>query len=152
EELPGPTSSDVLFYQLTSGSTGVPKVIPETHAAVIHHIRSTAQGCAALPGEETSLNWLPFDHVVPILTYHFADAYLGRAAVQLPTDEVIADPLAWLRSLAAHRVTHSWSPNFGFKLAASALREGGLDATAARESLGDLSCVRRLMNAGEQVT
>ena len=42
-----------------------------------------------------------------------ADVYLGRAAVQLPTSEVIEEPLLWLRTMAEHRVTHSWTPNFG---------------------------------------
>jgi len=37
---------------------------------------------------ECSLNWLPLDHVVPMLTYHFADVFLGRSAVQLPTADV----------------------------------------------------------------
>ena len=151
-ELPEPFTArpdDVLFFQLTSGSTGVPKVIPETHRAVITHIRHAAQCCNARPSEETSLNWLPLDHVVPMLTFHFADVYLGRAAVQLPTDEVIADPLLWLRAMAAERVTHSWAPNFGFKLVVAALRAAGDTAIAA---VGDLSCIRQLMNAGEQVT
>ena len=186
--------SDVLFYQLTSGSTGVPKVIPETHAAVISHIRATAQGCGVCPSDEVSLNWLPFDHVVPLLTCHFTDVYLGRAAVQLPTDDVIADPLLWLRTMAFHRVTHSWAPNFGYKLIVAALRaihgtagssaspgsmttttvggsggkgsgngggggggssdgsRGGSGSGGGTPAIGNLTFIRRLMNAGEQVT
>ena len=42
--------------------------------------------------DDVTLNWLPFDHVVPLLTFHMADVYLGRAAVQLPTSEVIEHP------------------------------------------------------------
>ena len=77
-----------------------------------------------------------------------ADVYLGRAAVQLPTSEVIEEPLLWLRTMAEHRVTHSWTPNFGFKLVAAALEE----APHLAPSIGDLSRLRCLMNAGEQVT
>eukprot|EP00966_Prymnesium_polylepis_P199193 4615453-Prymnesium_polylepis.1 len=33
------TPESVLFYQLTSGSTGIPKCIPERHCAIISHIR-----------------------------------------------------------------------------------------------------------------
>ena len=36
---------DILFYQLTSGSTGVPKAVPERHSAVVAHIRHSAQHC-----------------------------------------------------------------------------------------------------------
>ena len=124
--LPPIASEDVLFFQLTSGSTGVPQVIPETHRAVIAHIRQTAQRHGALPHTETSLNWLPLDHVVPMLTLHLADVYLP-SCVQLPTDEVISDPLLWLRTMAEHNVTHSWAPNFGFKLVVAALRGAGGD-------------------------
>ena len=81
-----------------------------------------------------------------MVTYHLADVYLGRSAIQLPTAEVIADPLLWLRTMARFRVSHSWAPNFGFKLVAAALREAGAPPPP------DLSCVRALMNAGEQVT
>ena len=96
---------------------------------------------------DITCNWLPFDHVVPMLTYHLADVYLGRAAVQLPTSDVIAEPLLWLRTMAARRVTHSWSPNFGFKLVADALQ-----GKPGQHGCGDLSSLKLLMNAGEQVT
>lgn len=135
---------DVLFYQLTSGSTGVPKCIPERHAAIISHIRHSAQD-NGYTSEGVTLNWLPFDHVVPMLTYHLADVYLQRVAVQLPTAEVVGDPLLWLRTMAAHKVTHSWAPNFGFKLVVQADRPPGAAAKV------DLSSVVQLMNAGEQV-
>jgi acyl-CoA synthetase (AMP-forming)/AMP-acid ligase II len=68
--------SDVLFLQLTSGSTGVPKCIQETHDGVIHQILGSAEVCGYAHGK-TTLNWLPFDHVVPMLTCHLRDIYLG---------------------------------------------------------------------------
>ena len=137
---------DVIFYQLTSGSTGTPKCIPERHAAVISHIRHSVAHCGYTAADVT-LNWLPFDHVVPMLTFHLCDVYLQRAAVQLPTAEVISDPLLWPRAMAEHGVTHSWAPNFGFKLVVQAAR-----ATGSKQLPFDLSRVSRLMNAGEQVT
>ena len=42
---PAITAEDVLFYQLTSGSTGKSKVIPERHCAVISHARHSAAHC-----------------------------------------------------------------------------------------------------------
>ena len=110
---------DILFYQLTSGSTGTPKCIPEWHAAVISHIRHSAAHCG-LASTDVTLNWLPFDHVVPMLTFHLCDVYLQRHALQLPTAEVIAEPLKWVDVMASWGVTHSWAPIFGFKLVVQA--------------------------------
>ena len=66
---------------------------------------------------------------------------------QIPTNQVIAEPLLWMRTAAELRVTHSWSPNFGFKLVAQAIERAGSAWTPL-----DLSCLKYLMNAGEQVT
>lgn len=49
-----------------------------------------------------------------------------------------------MRAIEAHGVTHSWSPNFGFKLVAQAIERSG------RPFAHDVSSLRRLMNAGEQ--
>jgi acyl transferase domain-containing protein/acyl-CoA synthetase (AMP-forming)/AMP-acid ligase II/acyl carrier protein/short-subunit dehydrogenase involved in D-alanine esterification of teichoic acids len=136
---------DVAFYQLTSGSTGVPKCIQETHRSILAHVVASAR-FNGQNGDDIALNWLPLDHVVPILTYHLRDVVLGADQVQVPTGLVLANPLTWLDLVAKYRVTHSWSPNFGFKLVAEALAADGGNAN------WDLSCLKFLMNAGEQVT
>ncbi|HLE43799.1 MAG TPA: AMP-binding protein, partial [Methylomirabilota bacterium] len=135
---------DVVFLQLTSGSTGVPKCIQETHRGILHHVHGAKQHNGYSPGD-IWLNWLPVDHVVPILTCHLKDVVLGCASVQVRTELVLSDPLLWLDLIEAHRVTHTWSPNFGFKLVS--------DALARRPPRSwDLSSIVSFMNAGEQVT
>src|SRR5262249_38234356 len=89
----------------------------------------------------------PVDHVVPILTCHLKDVVLGASGVQVRTDLVLADPLRWLDLLERHRVTHTWAPNFAFKLVSSALARSSSHSPAR-----DLSRVRFFMNPGEQVT
>jgi acyl-CoA synthetase (AMP-forming)/AMP-acid ligase II/thioesterase domain-containing protein/NAD(P)-dependent dehydrogenase (short-subunit alcohol dehydrogenase family)/acyl carrier protein len=135
---------EVAFLQLTSGSTGVPKCIQETHQGIIAHIHASQQfnGYAT---EDISLNWLPVDHVVPILTCHFKNTYLGCQQIEVETAVILANSLKWLDLMEEYRVSHSWSPNFGFKLISEVL-------TKTPGKTWDLSSVKFLMNAGEQVT
>jgi acyl-CoA synthetase (AMP-forming)/AMP-acid ligase II/acyl carrier protein len=136
---------DLIFYQLTSGSTGTPKCIQEKHSSIISHIIGS-KIFNNYSDAEISLNWLPLDHVVPILTCHLRDVYLGYNQVMVRTMRVISQPLRWLDLLEQYRVTLSWAPNFGFKLVSDKLIEN------KNSKLWDLSCVHYLMNAGEQVT
>jgi len=135
---------DLVFFQLTSGSTGVPKCIQESHRSVIAHIHGSAQFnryCA----DDVVLNWLPVDHVVPTLTCNLKDVYMGCQEIQVETNVVIAEPLRWLDLMETHKVTHTWAPNFGFKLVSDRL------ATVEGRTW-DLSHTKFMMNAGEQVT
>lgn len=134
----------VAFLQLTSGSTGVPKAIQMTHQGILHHIEAARLHNEYDDGDIT-LNWLPYDHVVPLLTTHIKDVVLGCDQLQLPTSSVLADPLLWLRVMSEWQVTHSWSPNFGFQLVAERLQH----ATSTLPL--NLSQIKYLMNAGEQV-
>ncbi len=135
---------DVIFLQLTSGSTGTPKCIQETHAGIIAHLRASTLFNDYGPRDVT-LNWLPFDHVVPILTYHLKDVYLGCRQIHVQTDRILGDPLEWLRLLDRHRVTRTWAPNFAFKMVAD-------DRSKRPGARFDLSSIRSFMNAGEMVT
>ena len=130
---------DVAFCQLSSGSTGVPKCVQITHRGVVHHIHG-AQRFNAYGADDVSLNWLPLDHVVPILTSHLKDTYLGTRQIMVSTSIVLAEPLHWLDLMQRHRVSHSWAPNFGYKLINDAL-------TKAPGRSWDLSSVRMLMAA-----
>lgn len=138
-------ATDVLFLQLTSGSTGIPKCIQETHRGIITQIVASAEVCGYSYGK-TSLNWLPFDHVVPMLTTHLRDIYLGMKQVQIPTHEILIDPLLWMHALEKYEVNFSWSPNFGYNLVNQACKK--LDS----RPVWDLSSLEYLINAGEQVT
>ncbi|NES18380.1 MAG: SDR family NAD(P)-dependent oxidoreductase, partial [Symploca sp. SIO3E6] len=135
---------EVAFFQLTSGSTGTPKCIQETHRGIIAHIQA-AQQFNGYQESDICLNWLPVDHVVPILTTHFKDVYLGCEQVEVVTEVILANPLTWLDLIEKYRITHSWAPNFGFKLVSDALLK-------VPDKTWDLSSIKFLMNAGEQVT
>ena len=135
---------EVAFLQLTSGSTGVPKCIQETHQGIIAHIHA-AQQFNGYTTEDISLNWLPVDHVVPLLTCHFKDTYLGCQQIEVETAVILANPLKWLDLIEEYQVSHSWSPNFGFKLISDSLAKN-------HGKNWNLSSVKLLMNAGEQVT
>lgn len=139
-----PGADAVAFLQLTSGSTGTPKAIQITHHGILHHIYASAAH-NDYADTDVSLNWLPFDHVVPMLTTHIKDCVLGIEQIQLTTASVLADPLWWLEAMATHRVTHSWAPNFAFQRVVDAL------SALADPPAVQLDCVRYLMNAGEQV-
>jgi polyketide synthase PksJ len=58
---------------------------------------------------------------------------------------VLSEPLLWLDAIAKYSVTHTWAPNFGFKLVSDRLAH-----VIGRR--WDLSSVKFMMNAGEQVT
>lgn len=137
--------NDIIFYQLTSGSTGTPKCIQEKHTSIISHIIGS-KIFNNYNDTEITLNWLPLDHVVPILTFHLRDVYLGYNQIMVRTMRVISQPLRWLDLLEKYKVTLSWAPNFGFKLVSDKLLEN------TNSKKWDLSSIHYLMNAGEQVT
>ena len=145
EASPDILPDDLAFFQLTSGSTGVPKCIQETHRGILRHAFATAVE-NGYSSADVTLNWLALDHVVPILTCHLKDVVMTCAQIQVKTVDVLGEPLLWLDLIERYRVTHTWSPNFGFKLVSGRLAAAG----AGRR--WDLSSMRRFMNAGEQVT
>jgi len=142
--LPEAKEDDKAFIQLSSGSTGEPKAIIEKHISVIKHTYVQSE-VNAIKTQDTSLNWLPMDHVVPLLSYHCRDVILGINQVHVDPRFILQDPIRLLRLLEKHQVNITWMPNFGFRLICESLRD-------YKDEPFDLSSVRVWMNAGEQVT
>jgi len=137
-------AGDVAFYQLTSGSTGKSKCIPETHLAITEHVLGAKEYNGLLPTDVT-LNWMPHDHVGAILTYHLKSLYLGQNQVHIRTEVILEEPLLWFEYLEKYNVTHTWSPNFGYRLVINSLKE-------QKGKSFDLSSMKHFLNGGEQVT
>ncbi|GAA2101220.1 non-ribosomal peptide synthetase [Streptomyces albiaxialis] len=141
---PGPSPAapeDPALFLLTSGSTGVPKAVRLTHANLLASMRAKA-GLLALSERDTAFNWVSFDHVAA-WEGHLLPLAVGAAQVQTAPESVMADPLEWLRTIDAHRVSLTFTPNFLLGEINTALdsRTSPLDA--------DLSCVRHILSGGE---
>ncbi|MDC3954006.1 (2,3-dihydroxybenzoyl)adenylate synthase [Polyangium jinanense] len=59
--LPTLAPEDVAFFQLSGGSTGIPKLIPRTHDDYLYSVRASADICA-LDGDSVFLVALPVAH------------------------------------------------------------------------------------------
>ena len=131
------------FLVMTSGSTGMPKVIMLSH----DNILTRSLGTNLLCRHETSdriLNWLPFDHIGSISDWHLRCVDLQCHMVYCSKEYVLGDPLNWLRVMDRFAITHSWAPNFAYALVNEALKR-------TSESF-QLSSVKALLTAGEAVS
>ncbi|WP_406688704.1 amino acid adenylation domain-containing protein [Saccharopolyspora sp. ID03-671] len=134
---------DLLLLLMTSGSTGLPKAVRQTHRAVLTRSAAT-EAMNDLGPQDVSLNWIPLDHVTGVVMFHLRDVYLGCRQVHAQTSWILEDPPRWPELMDRHRVSVTWAPNFAFGLLAEhAERFTGRD--------WDLSPVRLVMNAGEVV-
>ncbi len=151
-EIHRPEPGAVAMLQLSAGSTGRSKVIQITHRGLVRYAQAARQVSRMETGD-VFVNWLPLDHVAGLVMYHLGPVVLGCDNVQVPTADVLADPLRWLDLLHAYRAQHSWSPNFGFGLVADALAAAqARDRDAGPARTWDLTPLRALINAGEQCT
>ncbi|HKX28928.1 MAG TPA: amino acid adenylation domain-containing protein [Blastocatellia bacterium] len=134
---------DAVIILLTSGSTGAPKGVVQSHQAILAMSASTAQmhGGSA---DDVSLNWFPLDHVGGIVLLHLRSVFLGCRQVHAPTQAVLQQPLRWLDLIERHRATITWAPNFAYGLINS-------HEQRLRERRWDLSSMRLIVNGGEAV-
>ena len=139
--------SDVAFLQHSSGSTGVPKGVAMTHAAVIRHLDAYADAIALDAERDVVSTWLPLYHDMGLLTSFLLPLAKGISCRSVTPETFILNPLAFLRDAAAHRATLAWWPNFTFAL----LADRRAQATSEVVDGLDLSSFRGLINCSEVV-
>ncbi len=135
---------DPAFFNLTSGSTGMPKCISLTHWNLISRARGT-NILSHHSSDDIILNWLPFDHIGSISDWHIRCVYLGCKLIYATKEYILGRPLNWLDLIDKYRITHSWAPNFAYALIYDAIKQ-------VSQQSWDLSCVKALLTAGEAVS
>jgi acyl-CoA synthetase (AMP-forming)/AMP-acid ligase II/NADP-dependent 3-hydroxy acid dehydrogenase YdfG len=135
--------ADLALLLLTSGSTGLPKAVTQTHGALIAACASMAQR-TGFSVRDVPLNWVSLDHGGGIIMCHLVFVALASQQVHVRTEFVLQDVLRWLDLIERHRATFTWAPNFAF-----ALVNGRADDIAARR--WDLSSMGFVLNGGEAV-
>jgi non-ribosomal peptide synthase protein (TIGR01720 family) len=138
-----PDPDDVALLLLTSGSTGLPKAVRQSHRALVSRSAATAQRFG-FDHRMVSLNWMPLDHVGGLVMYHLLDVYLGARQFHCATQVVLEQPLRWIEWMSRYRVTNTWAPNFAYAVVNELLAQAGPQDWDLRE-------LDFILNGGESI-
>ncbi|KOV35526.1 hybrid non-ribosomal peptide synthetase/type I polyketide synthase [Streptomyces sp. XY152] len=125
---------DLAFLQFSSGSTGAPKGVELTHAAVLANLRQLL-GAAALTDRDVVVSWMPYFHDMGLIGTHLAPLAARARQVRIAPLSFAKNPRLWFEVAAAHRATLLSAANFALALTVRRVPEevfAGLDLSSVR--------------------
>ncbi|HKX74172.1 MAG TPA: AMP-binding protein [Acidimicrobiia bacterium] len=141
---PAPSGpGDLAALQLTSGTTGLPKICMWSHRGVLAAIDGMT-AAMAVDQDDIFFNWTPLYHDMGLVNNYLTCLLAGIPLVMMSPHDFVKSPVSWLRGLTETRANVTWSPNFGFALATQRIREEELEAV-------ELSHVSGFWNAAERI-
>lgn len=138
-----PTATDVAALQLTSGTTGFPKVCVWSQKAVLAALDGMVSGMKLTP-RDVCVNWTPLYHDMGLVNNFLLCMIQGVPLVMLSTFDFVKNPAIWLKTLSAVKATTTWAPNFGFAITASWVRDDQIEGVR-------LDSVKAFWNAAERI-
>lgn len=141
--LPDADAGDVAALQLTSGTTGLPRIGMWSHRGVLAALDGMA-AAMRLTESDLCFNWTPLYHDMGLVNNFLLCLAKGVPLVMQKPQEFVKRPASWLRGLAETGATLTWAPNFGFALATERIRDDELEGVR-------LDRVRAFWNAAERV-
>jgi len=136
---PGATAA----LQLTSGTTGFPRICVWGHAQVLSAVEGMAAGMR-LGGDDVYANWTPLYHDMGLVNNYLLCLIRGIPLALIDPLDFIRKPEIWLRVIHRVGATQTWAPNFGYAIAAQRVRDADIEGVR-------LDRVRGFWNAGEKV-
>ncbi|MEU9185652.1 amino acid adenylation domain-containing protein [Streptomyces sp. NPDC048484] len=129
-----PAPGDLAFLQFSSGSTGAPKGVELTHAAVLANLRQIV-AVSALSEQDVLVSWMPYFHDMGLIGTHLAPLAARTKQVKIGPLSFAKNPSLWLDVTARHRGTVLSAANFALALAVRRVPDeviAGLDLSAVR--------------------
>ncbi|WP_310619321.1 non-ribosomal peptide synthetase [Flexibacterium corallicola] len=97
----------IAMLSLTSGSTGLPKVVTLTHGMILSSLSSVEK-----IRNGVYLNWLMFDHIGATLNGLLRPAYTGSEVVNTLARYIFSMPLNFWKLVSEYKITSTFVPNF----------------------------------------
>ena len=114
---------DVAYLQYTSGSTRFPRGVMITQKAVLSNLFAILKyGIQIRPGDR-AVSWLPYFHDMGLVGLVLAPMAAQVTVDYLNTRDFAMRPRLWLTLMSQNQGTLSFSPPFGYELAARRVRE-----------------------------
>jgi fatty-acyl-CoA synthase len=123
EQLRPSESSEIAYLQYTSGSTRFPRGVMITQKAVMSNLFAILKyGIQIRPGDR-AVSWLPYFHDMGLVGLVLAPVAAQFSVDYLNTRDFAMRPRLWLTLMSKNRASLSFSPPFGYELAARRIRE-----------------------------
>lgn len=123
------------YIQYSSGSTSAPKGVIGMQRSVCANLTAIARdGMYIKPGDR-AISWLPLYHDMGLIGFVLTPMTAQVSVDFLATSDFVRRPLLWLRIMTEQKATITYSPSFGYDLAAkrSARAEpGAIDLSGLR--------------------
>ncbi|MFG2803702.1 amino acid adenylation domain-containing protein [Streptomyces pseudovenezuelae] len=143
-QLPRPTADDVAFLQFSSGSTGAPKGVELSHAAVLANLRQI-RAAMAITSEDVIATWMPYFHDMGLIGTHLVPMAARLKQIRIEPLSFAKRPALWFEAASRHRATLLSAANFALGLAVRRVPASTLVGL-------DLSCVRLLLVGAEPIS
>ena len=134
------TDAPIAVLQGTAGSTGTPRTVAMSPAAVLANLNGLNDRIGVGPGD-VGCSWLPLYHDMG-LSFLLSGAVAGNDVWQAPTSAFQASPFRWLNWLSESRASVTAGPNMAY---------GMIGKYSRRVTDVDLSALRFALNGGEPV-
>ena len=109
---------ELCYIQYSSGSTSAPKGVIGTQESVTNNLTAITQHGMTLEPGDRATSWLPLYHDMGLIGFVLAPM-VGQLSVDfLATSDFVRRPLLWLRIITEQQATITYSPSFGYDLAA----------------------------------
>jgi len=114
---------EVAYLQYTSGSTRFPRGVMITQKAVLSNLFAICKYGIQVRPEDRAVSWLPYFHDMGLVGLVLAPMATQLTVDYLSTRDFAMRPRLWLTLMSQNKGTLSFSPPFGYELAARRVRE-----------------------------
>lgn len=135
--------NSLVFLQYTSGSTGAPKGVMNTHLNLLHNIQLIIKAYG-IHQDTRGVSWLPPYHDMGLIGHIILPIIYGIPCTLMSPLKFLKNPYSWLQEISSFQADVSGGPNFAYEYCSRKITE-------SQKKTLDLSCWRVAVNGAEPI-